>query len=159
MTTTRTRKAWSVTFRGYDPHIYYAPTASQARAAAISGILDVRDCTFAEALSELSACRRDESADVRLPERHPLAPHLPAEVLHCVVHAFGGRGLKAGYRDHFYTGANDWALLAGLYHGLFSVYRRDRGQRGRPDMVMYMLTDLGRNVASGEVMTYPAAGQ
>ena len=151
----RTRKAWSVKFKGYPATTYYAPSASAARAQAIDAVRDAWGCTWDEALSEVARAARAPESDIALPDRHPLAPQLDPKILHCVVHAYGGKGLKAGYRDHFYTCATDWRMSAALYHGLFEVYRRDKGRNGGTDSIMYALTDLGRNVAAGEVETYP----
>lgn len=152
----RLRKAWSVGVRGvYSPTLVYAPTASKARSKAIADLSDAWVLTWREALQQIEYVRRAPSHDVALPAQHKLAPQLHPEILHCVVHAYGGTGLKAGYRDHFYTGADNWRLQAALYHGLFRVYRRDPGRTGRPDQIMYELTALGRNVARGEVETYP----
>ena len=152
----RTRKARMVYVRGISElPPTFAPTASIARAQVIATIRDAWGISFGEALSVVGRVLRWPMFDVRLPERHPLAPLLHREILHCVTHAYGGTGYKAGYRDHFYTDADDWALQAGMYHGLFRPYRRDKGRNGAPDMVMYALTDLGKNVAAGEVQTYP----
>ncbi len=152
----RLRKAWSVGVRGLDsPSIVYAPTASKARSHVIGDISDAWQLRWRDALRQVEHVRRAPSHDVMLPAPHPLAPQLDPGILHCVVHAYGGTGLKAGYRDHFYTSADDWQMRAALYHGLFRVYRRDSGQHGRPDQIMYELTALGRNVARGEAETYP----
>ncbi len=152
----RVRKAWSVGVRGLDSTIIeYAPTVSKARSHAIAGLSDAWQLRWRDALRQIEHVRRAPSFDVKLPEPHPLAPLLDPGILHCVVHAYGGTGLKAGYRDHFYTCADDWQMQAALYHGLFRVYRRDAGRNGRPDQIMYELTALGRNVARGEAETYP----
>jgi hypothetical protein len=152
----RIRKAWRVAVQGCSPDsVVYAPTAAKARAQVIDSVRDAWGCSFKQALSYVRACQRAPERDIELPEQHPLAPQLSAGVLHCVVHAYGGTGLRAGYRDHFYADAGDWQMQAALYHGLFRVYRRDKGRNGQPDMVMYELTDLGRNVARGEAQTYP----
>ncbi len=155
----RIRKAYSVTVRRHNGnHHYcevYAPNASKARAQVISMVRDAWDCSFRDALQTVGCVARLPDRDVALPHRHPLAGSLSHKILHCVVHAYGGLGLKAGYRDHFYTSANDWVMRAALYHCLFHVLRVDKGRDGRPDMIMYELTDLGRNVAHGEQPTYP----
>lgn len=152
----RIRKAWRFTLKGRaEQPVHFAPTASVARAEMISGIRDAWSCSWRQALGEIISCYRAPEQDVTLPPRHPLAPILDPRILHCVVHAYGGTGLRAGYRDHFYTSADDWELQAALYHGLFSVHRRDPGRCGKPDQIMYELTMLGRNVARGEAETYP----
>lgn len=152
----RTRKAWRVRTRSHPEGLgEFAPSASAARAKVISDIRDAWGCSFKDALCEVGGVYRDESRDIQLPPRHPLTASLDPRILHCVVHAYGGRGLKAGYRDHFYTSADDWVLRAGLYHGLFKKHRCDKRIAGQSDMIMYVLTDLGRAVAAGEVETYP----
>lgn len=152
----RLRKAWSVGVRGLSsPSMVYAPTASKARSQAIADLSDAWQLRWCDALRSIEYVRRASSHDVPLPSLHPLAPQLHPGILHCVVHAYGGTGLKAGYRDHFYTSAGDWQMQAALYHGLFRIYRRDPGRHGRPDQIMYELTALGRNVARGEAETYP----
>ncbi|SEG28985.1 hypothetical protein SAMN04488115_104154 [Bosea lathyri] len=106
----------------------------------------------------LVSCRRAPEDDIHLPEPHSLRPHLSDGILHCVTHAYGGTGLRAGYRDHFYAADTDPEMKAALYHGLFAIHRRERGRHGGPDMIMYELTALGRNVARGEAETYPRFG-
>lgn len=156
----RVRKAYGITTRNHrDLIIVYAPNASKARAEVINNVRDAWGCSFREALEEVGSVTRAPWRDVHLPDRHPLASQLGYKVLHCVVHAYGGKGLKAGYRDHFYASASDPVMQAALYHGLFEVLRRDKGRDGRSDMVMYQLTAFGKNVARGEVVTYPGAGQ
>ncbi len=153
----RTRKAWHVESLSHaSGHYVYAPDASKARAQVISTLRDAWGCSFRGALVETRRVRRAPYKDIVLPPRHPLASSLSEKVLHCVVHANGGKGERAGYRDHFYASVDNWVMRAALWHGLFSEHRRDKGQPGQPDMIMYQLTDLGRNVAMGEVKTYPA---
>lgn len=153
---TRVRKAYQVTIRGFDgPKIVYAPTHSKACASAFRDLRDVWDISFRDFLKQ-SKVRRAPWSDVTLPDRHPLAPQLDAEILHCVVHAYGGTGLKAGYRDHFYTSESEWRMKAAYYHSLFERYRVDKRYAGGPDMVMYSLTTLGRNGDRGEAEHYPA---
>lgn len=156
MTAARTRKAWDVITQGCKrPNVVFAKRRATARAEMVSLLRDAWGCSWKEALGQIIAVVRYPENDVHLPPRHPLAGTLHAEILHCVCHAFGGTGMKAGHRDHFYADEDNWALKAALYHGLFRVFRRDKGQAGRANMIMYELTDLGRNVARGEVKTYP----
>jgi len=152
---TRIRKAYEIHINGCPAQIVYARTAAKARSEIIGGIVDSWSITWREAMDEITSCRRAPSHDKRLPDRHPLAASLHPKILHNVTHAYGGTGLKAGHRDHFYADKCDWTMKAALYEGLFSAYRRDKGRDGRPDMIMYELTELGRNVAAGEVRTYP----
>lgn len=160
MKDTRIRKAWHIaTLSCPEGIVVFAPNASKARAQVIAKIRDAWDCSFRDALCEVRGVTRAAGQDVALPPRHPLTPSIGPKVLHCVVHAYGGRGLKAGYRDHFYTGADDWVMRAALWHGLFRECRRDKGRYGQPDMIGYALTALGKNVAAGEVATYPECWQ
>lgn len=155
----RIRRAYDVICRSANsPVLVYAPAASIARAEVIRDLRAAWGCSFAEALREVVRVSRRADRDVVLPPRHPLAGMLPPKILHNVVHAFGGRGIRAGYRDHFYASSRDWTMRAALYHGLFEVARRDTcGSCG--SMLLYVLTDLGRDVARGEQPTYPGAGQ
>ena len=149
----RIRKAWRIAIHGIDETTtVYAETAAKARSW-LYRQLDW-DWSFKEFLGSITLAR-SPSSDIVLPDRHPLAHQLGAEVLHCVVHAFGGTGLKAGYRDHFYTSDRDPMPKAAYYHGLFEMHRVPRSYSGSKDWVSYILTDLGRNVARGEAETYP----
>ena len=157
----RTRKAYRVNTKSHRGMgiIVHAPNASKARAKVVSDLQSAWECSFKDALMEVGTVHRSPMNDIILPARHPLATTLSEKVLHCVTHAYGGSGEKAGYRDHFYANEHDWVMRAALYHCLFSVFRRDKGRDGRSDMLMYQLTDLGRNVALGEVATYPECCQ
>lgn len=156
MSAPRIRKAYSVTVRGHGEQVVFAPSASKARWQVVSSVRDAWGISFREALNVVRGVSRLPSCDVILPPRHPLANSLSPKILHCVVHAFGGSGLHAGYRDHFYASRKDWQMEAALYHCLFSVYRIDKSRDSGPDMIMYQLTDLGHNVARGELITYPS---
>lgn len=158
-TMTRIRKAWQATvhaFNGYHIDYVYAPTRSKAMGQVYRNFSDAwDDFTFKDALKHTRLVRAAWRDEV-IPDRHPLTPQLHPDILHCVVHAYGGKGLKAGYRDHFYTDARDWRLRCAFYHGLFDRYRVDpRRAGGDRDMVMYELTTLGKNVARGEAEVYP----
>ena len=149
----RIRKAWRVALRGYDDtDVVYAETGAKA-------VYDLYvSCETSQSFGEFvrrASVRREPARDVALPDRHPLAPGLPAKVLHCVVHAFGGTGLKAGYREHFFTDIRDPMPKAAYYHGLFEMHRVPEWYAGGRQMVSYILTELGRNVARGEAETYP----
>jgi hypothetical protein len=151
--TDRIRKAWRITIRGYDdPAIVHAETRAKA-------VYDLyaqmeTDWPFGDFLRRVSAVR-EAQRDLRLPPRHPLAATLSAKILYCISHAYGGTGAKAGYRDHYYTHDNDPMPKAAYYHGLFEMHRVPRSFAGDRESVLYILTDLGRNVAAGEVETYP----
>lgn len=150
----RIRKAWSVFIHGIDERtIVYAETAAKARSR-LYREMDW-DWSFRDFLRSIHVARC-LNGDIALPDRHPLAAQLSDKVLHCVVHAYGGTGLKAGYRDHFYTSDRDPMPKAAYYHGLFDMHRVPRSYAGSRDMVSYTLTDLGKNVARGEAETYPA---
>ena len=150
----RLRKAWRVHVRDGGSETVYAPTKGKAMASAFRSLSDAWDITFKDFL-RIASCYRSPEGDVLLPERHPLASKISSEILHCVVHAYGGTGLKAGYRDHFYTSESDHVMKAAYYHGLFNRYRVDKRMSGQPDAVMYELTLLGKAVARGEAETYP----
>lgn len=152
----RIRKAWKVKIDGLDNLICeYAPTRSKARAICISRMVEYNGVIWQSALESIESCTRWPGRDVILPGRHPLAEALDPKILHCIAHAYGGTGYEAGYRDHYYTGAEYWPMCAGLYHGLFEISHIDKARSGSPEMRSYILTDLGRNVAAGEVQTYP----
>lgn len=148
----RIRKAWRVVLAGRGSDLFYAPNANKAKYAAYLSI--EADASFSKFLQGASIFR-ETSSDRILPDRHPLASLLHPKILDCLSHAYGGRGLKAGYRDHFYTSDTNHWLKAAYYHGLFSMYRVDKTYAGSRTMIMYELTTLGKNVAAGEVETYP----
>jgi hypothetical protein len=149
----RVRKAWRATIDGASDYIY-APTRAKAMSALYYSLSDAWSISFKDLLKQAYVVRAPYR-DVTLPERHPLATQISDKILHCVVHAYGGTGLKAGYRDHFYTSDSDPVMKAAYYHGLFERYRVDKRMSGEPDAVMYELTTLGKNVARGEAETYP----
>lgn len=152
-TPSRIRKSWRVSSRHWDDEAtVYAETASKAL---YQLYVDAdSSATFAEFMKRVRV-RRDAASDIILPARHPLAAHLGPKVLHCIVHAYGGTGQKAGYRDHYYTCDRDPMPKAAYYHGLFEMHRAPAWYAGNRTMVSYILTDLGRNVARGEAETYP----
>lgn len=153
MAKVRTRKAWSVTSNYWDntPITVYA----EVRSKALYQLYIESDCqlSFGQYLKRARIVR-DAGRDIVLPERHPLAPQLHPKLLSCVVHAYGGTGYKAGYRDHFFTHDNDPMPKAAYYHGLFERHRVPDSYAGC-GMVSYILTDLGKNIARGEAETYP----
>lgn len=158
--TDRLRKAWAVLTTSHEPRdgpsIYFAPTRAKARAAVIAEIRDAWGCTFMQAVENIRSIRREPSRDVLLPLRHPLAQQLGDKLLHIVVHAYGGIGQRAGYRDYFYTRSDDAELLALAEAGLFSKGPDLDARRGA-DTVPYayfLLTDLGKLVAAGEQPDY-----
>lgn len=149
----RIRKAWRIELDRYgDAATVYAET----KAKALYGLyLDMdTDWRFGQFL-KLVRVSRDPARDIRLPARHPLAPQLAPKILSCVVHAFGGTGLKAGYRDYYFTHDRDPMPKSAYYHGLFDMCRVPEWYEGSCDMVSYRLTALGKNVARGEAETYP----
>ena len=154
MADARIRKAWIATSDYWDDA--KITVYADKRAKALYQLYCDSDCslTFGQYLKRVHIWR-DVNRDIVLPARHPLAVQINAKVLHCVVHAFGGTGLKAGYRDHFYTHQNDPMPKAAYYHGLFEMCRVPRSYAGSDNMVSYRLTDLGKNVARGEAETYP----
>lgn len=158
----RVRLAWAIrtTSHGISdaPDIRFAPTRGKARASIISDMRDAWNCDWIDAAKEITSIRRAHERDIILPRRHHLARILKPEVLDIVVHAYGGRGVKAGYRDYFFTSNDDPDLRALVDAGLFRIgqtYPRERN----PDQAMtyFHLTDLGRLVAAGEQPAYPDA--
>lgn len=155
----RRRKAWAIRTDWTDPcdpdDILFAPTASKAKGLAIHWFLDA-GIPLGEAFRRMR-CRRAPEHDVLLPPRHPLADRMGPELLALVTHAFGGTGLKAGYRDYFYTEAGDWDFYRlvtdfGMFDGPHNVGKPD------PDGRRYgyfHLTDLGKQVARSVQPEYP----
>lgn len=147
----RLRKAWRIKHDDWDATVY-----AETRGKALYSL-------YVESETSLSFGRflrnvlvsRDPSRDITLPERHPLAAQLDPRILSCVIHAYGGTGFKAGYRDHYYTSDRAPMPKAAYYHGLFEMHRAPEWYAGSRDMVSYTLTDLGKNVARGEAETYP----
>lgn len=158
--TDRLRKSWAYRSTGGEPHdppgIVFAPTRPKARASIIANIRDAWDCSWLEAAQAITSLRRAPDRDVLLPERHPMADTLCAKHLHAVIHAYGGTGLQAGYRDHYYTTSDDPDLLALTQAGLFAPGRQmpPRISGGRPHTYFH-LTELGRQVAASLAETYP----
>ncbi len=154
MTASRMRKAWRVAIEGYDDtDVVYAASGSEAKYSLYVAMDS--SVSFAEFL-RFATVRREPARDIQLPERHPLAAHLDPKILSCVTHAYGGTGLKAGYRDHYYTSDRDPMPKAAYYHGLFEMHRVPRRIAGDRESVSYILTELGKNVARGEAETYPS---
>ncbi len=158
----RIRKAWAIRTTSHEigipADIFFAPTRSKARAECIYLIQDSWGCTWLEAAEGITSIRRAPERDVHLPPRHSFARVLAPSMLDIVVHAYGGRGLKAGYRDYFFTNRDDADLRALVDVGLFSR-GREYPREVNPDQVMayFHLTDLGRLVAAGEQPEYPDA--
>ena len=147
----RLRKAWRIQHDEWDA-VAYAETGSKALYELF--VQSEMSCSFGAFLREVRVSR-ELARDILLPDRHPLAAHLAPRILSCITHAYGGTGLKAGYRDHYYTSDRDPMPKAAYYHGLLDMCRVPRGYAGSDDMVSYRLTDLGKNVARGEAETYP----
>lgn len=150
-TNPRLRKAWRIQHDEWDATVY-AETRSKATYSLFAE--SERSWSFREFLSEVIVSR-DRTRDIQLPDRHPLAAQLDPRILSSVTHAYGGTGLKAGYRDYFYTSESDPILKAAYYHGLFEMHRVPRRLAGDRESISYILTELGKNVARGEAETYP----
>lgn len=163
MTGTRLRKAWAIRTTSHDicdpDDIKYAPTRAKARAAVIDNMRDAWGCSWLAAAEAITSIRRAPERDVVLPARHPLADQIGAKLLDNVVHAYGGTGLKAGYRDYYYTSSDDSELLELADLGLFL-----RGQvvpkafGGEKPYAYFHLTDLGKQVAASVQPEYPTYG-
>jgi len=156
----RRRLAWAIRTASHDicdpPDIRFAPTRAKARASIVADMRDTWNCTWIEAARGVTSIRRAPKHDVTLPPRHHLAQILRPAIVDIVVHAYGGRGLKAGYRDYFFTNQDDADLRALVDAGLFRVGQK-YPRAFDPDQVMayFHLTDLGRLVAAGEQPEYP----
>ncbi|MCR0981817.1 hypothetical protein [Roseomonas populi] len=159
----RLRKAWRLTTVDDKPwsqgQIIYAPTRSKARAQQLSGALE---CGWdARSFFRHIRVRRAPECDVRLPSRHPVADTLTPDQLDTVLHAYGGTGRKAGYRDHFCTHPGDLDLLRlawveGLFKGPFSSSAfGERYADGTPEQAFFYLTDRGKAVALSCQPEYP----
>jgi len=159
----RHRLAWAVRTDAhavFDPDdCVFAPSRSKARALIISHILDAWGCTWIEAAKSVIHVRRWKERDVVLPSRHPLAQEIGPKLLDCVVHAYGGKRLRAGYRDYFYTHSTDAELMALVEHGLFTKGPDVPASRAGTEVAhaYFFLTDLGKLVAAGEQPEYPDA--
>lgn len=159
----RMRMAWAVLTTAHaacdGPSIVYAPTREKARAQTIASMRDAWDCGFMDATRAIRSIRRAPERDVALPPRHPLAGQIGDKLLALIVHAYGGKSLKAGRRDHFYTRTDDTELVELTRLGLF-----ERGRTwpatvsGGEPHAYFLLTDLGKLVAAGEQPEYPDAG-
>ncbi len=154
----RVRKAYMVIMLDANrrPGVIYAPTASAAKAALYSELNDVWGISFKEFLTLILHLWRAPHRDVLLPDRHPLAESLTREELGAVVHAHGGTGFSAGYRDYFLTAADDVTLNRCVHLGLF-VKGPVLPTRSYPAGSAYFtLTALGKEVAQGEQHVYDA---
>lgn len=155
----RIRLAWAIRTTSHEVRdsssIYFAPTRAKARALIISAIQDSWGCTWIRAAAGITSIRRAPEKDVQLPPRHALAEQIGDKLLQIVVHAYGGKSLKAGYRDHFFTNTNDADLLTLTEAGLFSKGREHPAASRDEPMAYFILTDLGRLIAAGEQAEYP----
>lgn len=156
---TRIRLAWAVRTTSHEAHdassIYFAPSRAKARALCISDIQDAWSCTWLEAAEDITSIRRAPDRDVTLPPRQALAEQIGEKLLHIVVHAYGGKSLKAGYRDYFFTHADDADLLQLTSLGLFTKGETLPSRSHGAGMAYFTLTEMGRTVAAGEQPEYP----
>lgn len=157
----RLRKAWTVRVRGLDSsNIAFARNASAARASMARSLQDAWDISFVEAVRAISV-HRAEGADIILPVRHPVADDLSDREIHCLLHAYGGVGLKAGYRDYFFGSEGNPDLVRLVERGLMSGPHYASWSRssdfGRRDAYFY-LNEMGRQVCLSLQPTYPDEG-
>jgi hypothetical protein len=157
---TRKRLAWAIRTTRHDiidpDDIYFAPTRSKARARLIADLIGDSDLSFAQAAREVRYVVRAPHRDVALPPRHPLAEQIGQALLDNVVHAYGGKSLKAGYRDYFYTTTDDPELVRLVELGLFRMGKPvPFSFAGGKPHAYFTLTALGRLVAAGEQPEYP----
>lgn len=155
----RRRKAWTLQVRGLDgSDIVFARTASAARAVVARSLMDAWDISFGEAVRTIRV-RRAAGADVILPARHPVADDLSDRERHCLLHAYGGTGLKAGYRDHFFTDEGNPDLVRLVERGLMDGPHCDVAWARSADFgcrdAYFYLNDMGRQVCLSLQPTYP----
>lgn len=132
----------------------YAPDAVSARSQLYSRLADCWSMTFRGFLELGISYAREPAWDIALPDRHPLASELSQDDLSVITHAYGGTGPKAGWRDHFFTAADDQQLTRLADAGLFERGPVLDGSVHPSGSAYFILTDLGRAVAAGEQALY-----
>ncbi|MGO4338974.1 hypothetical protein AB4037_29070 [Labrys sp. KB_33_2] len=132
----------------------YAPDTVSARSQLYSRLADCWSITFRGFLGLGISYAREPAWDVALPDRHPLASELSQHDLSVISHAYGGTGPKAGWRDHFFTAADDQQLCRLADAGLFERDPLLDGGIHPSGSAYFILTDLGRAVAAGEQSLY-----
>lgn len=157
----RLRKAWQVWATWQDPwtrtDVTYAPTASRAKALVWSQMMD---CSYEGNVWAQLRARRWPERDILLPDLHPSAEPLSAKERHIISHAYGSSGRSEGYRSHFVTHPGDLELLRlawveGMFDGPFAMRgSRERALDGTPDLVVFTLSNLGKEVARSLLPTY-----
>ncbi|MBO1362061.1 hypothetical protein J2D73_19965 [Acetobacter sacchari] len=145
----RIRKAWRVSVEDYDvDSCYFAPNAGKARMACW------RQMDRERGMIIHIKARRWREKDQELPERNPIADTLSEKETSSILHAFGFNEYepwRSGYRDHYFTSANNETMLSLVEKGLM--------HSGKPPCwkdtnVYFHLTDLGKNVALSLVPEY-----
>jgi hypothetical protein len=144
---TRLRKAWYCRIQGEDQgDLVFAETAGKARYKLLLSLQDIcSDATFSDII-----VHRERAADIELPDTHPMVSDLTDRQAGIVTHAFGVR--PAGYREHYVTNEDDSELSSLVEKGLFTKGGRLYLPEGQ---IVFILTDLGKSVASSLQPTYP----
>jgi len=142
----RIRKAWTVRVAWWDEEgTMYGPSASKVRSKVHR---DVDGVTFVDI-----TVRRCKAKDISLPSPDEVALGLTAKERHALLHAHGstcGDVMKAGFRDYFYTGANNPVLCSLVEKGL--MRRSDRGWED--GSIYFFTTDAGKHCANSLTPEY-----
>lgn len=144
----RTRKAWTVRVAWWDGDYsctLYGPSASKVRSKVHR---DVDGVTFADI-----TVRRCQEHDITLPVPDEIALGLTPKERHALLHAHGstcGDVMKAGFRDYFYTSANDPVLCSLAEKGLM----RRTGKGWGDESVYFVTTDAGKHCANSLTPEY-----
>lgn len=146
--TERIRKAWTVRVAWWDEDdscTLYGPSASKVRSKVQR---DVDGVTFADI-----TVRRCKERDITLPVPDEIALGLTPKERHALLHAHGstcGDVMKAGFRDYFYTSANDPVLCSLVEKGLM----RRTGKGWGDESVYFVTTDAGKHCANSLTPEY-----
>lgn len=146
--TERIRKAWTVSVAWWDDGhscTLYGPSASKVCSKVHR---DVDGATFADI-----TVRRCKKKDIILPAPDEIALGLTPKERDALLHAHGstcGDVMKAGFRDYFYTSANDPVLCSLAEKGLM----RSTGKGWGNESVYFVTTDAGKRCANSLTPEY-----
>lgn len=147
----RIRKAWLVNVRGYDESsITFARDAGKARIDVWRRVVDTNSSVRVPDVK----VRRHSEADERYPARSPVIDTLTQKELDALLHAFGVRSdtSRFGYRDHYFTDANDPVLVGLTVKGLMRPLPAGKHDNGN---VYFIMTMEGRSAALSVVPLHP----
>ncbi|MFZ2869359.1 hypothetical protein [Zavarzinia sp.] len=158
----RIRKAYRATMPNtctfdapYD-EIVFAPTASKARWLIVSRL---QDCGWFETDTgkAFAAVRvhRAPRYDTVLPPEHPVVADLTWQEKRALIHAYGGTGANAGYRDHYCTHAGNPTLVRLVERGLMTGPVHGNPELWGEDTAFFYLNWMGLRVALSLQPTYP----